>query len=112
MFQPESVNTMRVTAWAVGPKDEIPLLRKIRLDNFLTFLGPAGFATPDDNEMLELAQRGVESTPVQWSDISRGMNADGDILTSAGPWTDENQMRAYWAQWDRVMGGAETLEVA
>lgn len=112
MFQPETVNTMRVTAWAMGPKDEIPLLRKLRLDNFLTFLGPAGLATPDDNEMLELAQVGVEHTALQWSDISRGMAADGDILTSAGPWTDENQMRAYWAQWDRVMGGAESLEAA
>ena len=110
MFQPESVNLLRVTAWAMGPKDEIPLLRKIRLDNFLTFLGPAGFATPDDNEMLELAQVGVENTAVQWSDISRGMSADSEILTSSGPWTDENQMRAYWAQWDRIMGGAESLE--
>jgi p-cumate 2,3-dioxygenase alpha subunit len=112
MFQPLSVNTMRVTAWAVGPKDETPLLRKIRLDNFLTFLGPAGLATPDDNEMLELAQVGVEGTAVQWSDISRGMGEDGDLLTGSGPWTDENQMRAYWAQWDRVMGGAEILEDA
>jgi p-cumate 2,3-dioxygenase alpha subunit len=112
MFQPVSVNKMRVTAWAMGPKDEIPLLRKIRLDNFLTFLGPAGFATPDDNEMLELAQVGVESTAVEWSDISRGMGEDGDLMTSAGPWTDENQMRAYWTQWDRIMGGAESLEAA
>jgi p-cumate 2,3-dioxygenase alpha subunit len=110
MFQPESVNTMRVTAWAMGPKDETPLLRKLRLDNFLTFLGPAGLATPDDNEMLELAQVGVEGTAVQWSDISRGMGEEDDILTSSGPWTDENQMRAYWAQWDRIMGGAESLE--
>jgi len=110
VFQPETVNRMRVTAWAMGPKDEIPLLRKLRLDNFLTFLGPAGFATPDDNEMLELAQVGVEHTPVPFSDISRGMAAEGDLLTGAGPWTDENQMRAYWAQWDRVMGGAESLE--
>jgi p-cumate 2,3-dioxygenase subunit alpha len=110
MFQPESVDRMRVIAWAAGPKDEIPLLRKIRLDNFLTFLGPAGFATPDDNEMLELAQKGVGHTAIEWSDISRGMYDGGDLLTDSGPWSDENQMRAYWMQWDRVMGGAETLE--
>ena len=101
---------MRVTAWAMGPKDESPLLRKIRLDNFLTFLGPAGFATPDDNEMLELAQSAVTHTPSIWSDISRGMKADDDLMTSHAHWTDENQVRAYWAQWDRIMGGAETLE--
>jgi p-cumate 2,3-dioxygenase alpha subunit len=109
-FQPEGVGRMRVTAWAMGPKDESPLLRKIRLDNFLTFLGPAGFATPDDNEMLELAQQALTHTPSIWSDISRGMKPDDDLMTSHAHWTDENQVRAYWAQWDRIMGGAETLE--
>jgi p-cumate 2,3-dioxygenase alpha subunit len=111
-FQPEAVNRMRVTAWAMGPKDESPLLRKFRLDNFLTFLGPAGFATPDDNEMLELAQVGCEGSPVEFSDLSRGMSEDKnpDMMRATGPWTNEQQMRAYWAQWDRIMSGAETLQ--
>lgn len=111
-FQPEAVDRMRVTAWAFGPRDEIPLLRKIRLDNFLTFLGPAGFATPDDNEMLELAQSALQHTPTIWSDISRGMQPDDDFLTSSSHWTDENQVRSYWAQWDRIISGAESLETA
>lgn len=111
-FQPEAVNRMRVTAWAMGPKDESQLLRKFRLDNFLTFLGPAGFATPDDNEMLELAQVGCEGSPVEFSDLSRGMSEDKnpDMMRATGPWTNEQQMRAYWTQWDRIMSGAETLE--
>lgn len=109
-FNPEGYDRMRVQAWAVGPKDEMPLLRKIRLDNFLTFLGPAGFATPDDNEMLELAQTGSSHTPIEWTDLSRGMNGVPDLRNDSGPWTNEAQMRAYWAQWDRIMGGAETLE--
>jgi p-cumate 2,3-dioxygenase alpha subunit len=111
-FQPEAVNRMRVTAWAMGPRDESPLLRKFRLDNFLTFLGPAGFATPDDNEMLELAQAGCEGSPVEFSDLSRGMSEDKnpDMMRATGPWTSEQQMRAYWTQWDRIMSGAETLE--
>jgi p-cumate 2,3-dioxygenase subunit alpha len=111
VFQPESVDRMRVTAWAMGPKDESALLRKLRLDNFLTFLGPAGFATPDDNEMLELAQVGVEHTPLEWSDISRGMQSDDNLLTDGGHWTDEDQVRAYWFQWDSIMRDAQTLEV-
>jgi p-cumate 2,3-dioxygenase alpha subunit len=111
-FQPEAVNRMRVTAWAMGPKDESPLLRKFRLDNFLTFLGPAGFATPDDNEMLELAQIGCEGAPIEFSDLSRGRSEDknADMMRASGPWTNEQQMRAYWTQWDRIMSGAETLE--
>lgn len=111
-FQPETHNRMRVTAWAMGPKDEIPQLRSIRLDNFLTFLGPAGFATPDDNEMLELCQNGAAHSPANWTDISRGMCTarEDDMRVGSGPWTDEAQLRAYWTQWDRIMGGAETLE--
>ena len=109
MFQPESPTRMRVTAWAIGPKDEIPALRKVRLENFLTAMGPAGFASPDDNEMLELAQRGITHTPIQWSDISRGMHGDDDLLTAQRGWTDECQMRAYWTQWDRIMSGEESL---
>lgn len=111
-FQPEACNRMRVTAWAMGPKDESTLLRKFRLDNFLTFLGPAGFATPDDNEMLELAQSGCEHTPVEFTDFSRGMGEDNnpEMLRPSGSWCNEHQMRAYWTQWDRIMGGAEMLE--
>jgi p-cumate 2,3-dioxygenase alpha subunit len=109
VFQPEGPGRMRVKAWAMGPRDEKPLLRGIRLDNFLTFLGPAGLATPDDNEMLELCQSAGFHTPLEWSDLSRGMDVSGDILTAKGSWCDEFQMRAYWAQWDRIMSGAETL---
>ena len=107
-FQPEGVDRMRVTAWAAGPKDELRMMRKIRLDNFLTFLGPAGFATPDDNEMLALAQRGASHTPVEWIDFSRDMPTDPsvDMLTSRGAWTDEHQLRAYWLRWDQMMNGA------
>ena len=39
-------------------RNEDPLLRKIRLDNYLTFVGPGGFATPDDFEAFALCQRG------------------------------------------------------
>ena len=49
---------MDVTAWEMAPRDELPALRQRRLDSFLTFLGPAGFATPDDLEALESCQQG------------------------------------------------------
>jgi p-cumate 2,3-dioxygenase alpha subunit len=106
-FQPEAYDRMRVTAWAMGPKNEDALMRKLRLDNFLTFLGPAGFATPDDNEMLQLAQRGAAHTPVEWIDFSRDMPRDPsvDMLTAHGTWIDEHQLRAYWVRWDQLMNG-------
>ena len=57
---------MDVTAWEMAPRDELPALRQRRLDSFLTFLGPAGFATPDDLEALESCQQGFSSGGVEW----------------------------------------------
>ena len=36
-----------------------------RLDSFLAFLGPGGFATPDDIEALESCQQGFRSGGVE-----------------------------------------------
>jgi p-cumate 2,3-dioxygenase alpha subunit len=107
---PTSPHRMDVRVWALGPKDEDPLLRKIRLDNYLTFVGPAGFATPDDIEAFELCQRGNDhGAPGVWSDISKGMTADEDLLHGRGDFLDEAQMRAWWTQWDRIIAGADSL---
>ena len=100
---PLSHNRMRVRAWTVAPKDEHPALRKIRMENILSFLGPGGFATPDDVSMLEWAQSAYESTNVKWNDFSKGINADEDSTNGTADYNDELQMRAYWLQWDKKM---------
>lgn len=100
---PIAHNKMRVRAWTVAPKDEHPELRKIRMENILSFLGPGGFATPDDVSMLEWAQTAYQSTPVQWNDFSKGFSPDEDTLNTRAAYDDELQMRAYWLQWDRMM---------
>ena len=73
------------------------------MKSFLEFLGPGGFATPDDNEMLELCQEGyATSDGVEWNDLSRGM------ATEDGPSPakqDELQMRTFWRHWHRLMTG-------
>lgn len=98
MFSP-SPNRVDVTAWELAPIDEPPSLRERRLDSFLTFLGPGGFATPDDIEALESCQQGFEGGGVEWNDISRGMGR--------GPMAnDEEQMREFWRRWQQQMGTA------
>jgi p-cumate 2,3-dioxygenase alpha subunit len=98
-FMPSAPDKMDVTAWQLAPAGELPQLRQRRLDSFLTFLGPAGFATPDDVEALESCQQGFNSGGVEWNDISRGMAREpqGD---------DEAQMRAFWRRWQQRMGEA------
>jgi p-cumate 2,3-dioxygenase subunit alpha len=92
-FFPTAPDYMEVNAWNLAPADESADDSTLRLDNFLTFLGPGGFATPDDVEMLESCQRGFANREVIWSDISRGM------LRREPAVTDELQMRTFWRRW-------------
>ncbi len=100
-FHPTAPDFMNVNAWALAPKDENPSDRSVRLYNFLEFLGPGGFATPDDIEALEQCQDGYKNMQeAAWNDISKG-------LTKAEPsFDDEAQMRGYWTEWNRRMYGA------
>ncbi len=93
-YFPTAPDAMQVSGWALAPKEESPWARKYRLSNFLEFLGPGGFATPDDVEALEQCQRGFENMrEAPWSDISKGM---GKAQVN---YDDELQMRAFWMQW-------------
>lgn len=98
-FWPTAPDAMKVTAWAMGPREETETSRARRLDSFLTFYGPGGLATPDDVEVLEMVQQGLATwKEVPWSEISRGMNKDGDQLN-----TDELHLRAFWREWNQRM---------
>jgi phenylpropionate dioxygenase-like ring-hydroxylating dioxygenase large terminal subunit len=98
-WHPSAPDRMRVSAWALGPVEETPAARAIRLDAFLTFYGPGGFATPDDVEALEMVQQGVAATwkEVPWSIISRGMGKEQQLNT------DEPHLRHFWAHWHEMM---------
>ena len=127
-FDPLAPDEMEVTAWHLVPREEAdtiirggdgaPALLSLpkgaakpqallatRLDSFLTFLGPGGFATPDDVEALESCQAGFRATGVEWSDISRGM------LNPTPGTSDELQMRGFWRQWHAHMQGLSDVDV-
>jgi len=96
-FFPISPDYMEVNAWNLGPSEEHLEDCELRLDNFLTFLGPGGFATPDDVEMLEACQRGFANHEVAWSDISRGMLRENPSIS------DELQIRTFWRRWHELL---------
>lgn len=100
-FHPLAPDRMQVRACALGPKEEAASARAVRLDSFLTFYGPGGFATPDDIEALESVQTGVASfREIPWSVMTRGMAKQGEQLN-----TDELHLREFWIQWDKLMRG-------
>jgi p-cumate 2,3-dioxygenase alpha subunit len=98
IFWPITPELMEVTAWQLAPKEEKPELLARRLDNFLTFHGPGGFATPDDVEAIESCQAGYKAEGVEWSELSRGMHREAIA-------EDELQLRAFWRQWYGYMLG-------
>ena len=99
-FYPEGAAKMHVTAWALGPVEESASARARRLDAFLTFYGPGGFATPDDVEALELVQQGLANwADDRWSEMSRGMGRETEQLNS-----DEHHLRIFWRRWNELMG--------
>ena len=109
---PEAPDRLNMNIWAMAPIDEPQSLRNVRLENQLTFTGPAGFAHPDDYEIFERIREGSAQSPNMWLDYSKGMAKaeGGDFLTARGNIFDEAQQRAWWSQWDRIIAGAETLE--
>jgi p-cumate 2,3-dioxygenase subunit alpha len=97
-IDPVSADYMEVSAWELAPPEEGEELRGQRLDNFLTFWGPGGLASPDDVEALESCQRSFAArAELAWSDISRGMHLP------APTGRHELQMRTWWRQWDLLM---------
>jgi phenylpropionate dioxygenase-like ring-hydroxylating dioxygenase large terminal subunit len=107
-FFPTDTGEMIVNAWALFPKNQDDEDRKMALEVFPIFLGPGGFATPDDIEILESCWQGFANKEVEWHDNSRGVHRDQTSARS----DDESQMRAFWRQWDTMITGRKGNSVA
>jgi p-cumate 2,3-dioxygenase alpha subunit len=104
-FEPVGPDAVRMTVWAMAPKDESEAQLERRLNSFVSFLGPGGFAHPDDLEAVESCQEGFRSREIEWSDFSRGMCRDPELM-------DELPMRAFWRKWHaQMMGHAREARV-
>jgi p-cumate 2,3-dioxygenase alpha subunit len=90
-IEPVAPDATRLTVYALAPKEESREQVERRLDNFVSFLGPGGFAHPDDLEAIESCQDAFRSR-LEWSDFSRGMTRDPQAM-------DELHIRAFWRQW-------------
>lgn len=82
-------------------------INKARLRAHESFYGAASAGSPDDAEVFERAQRGLQATVDPWLDISRGMgrevvDPDGSIVGQA---TDEVPQREQMNEWARLMRG-------
>jgi phenylpropionate dioxygenase-like ring-hydroxylating dioxygenase large terminal subunit len=72
------------------------------------YYGPAGFLAPDDLEVLERSQVGIEALGDDWLFLGRGIHRekprpDGG---SSGVSMDENHLRGMWHHYREVMSAA------
>ena len=103
VVEPLAVNRTRLRFFlTLAPEapEEVDMMR-LRVDeDFLSF------GTPDDFEMFERVQEGLQVEEEEWIDISRGEGA-GDVTGPDGRVTgsvaSEAPMRAYLAEWRRLM---------
>jgi p-cumate 2,3-dioxygenase alpha subunit len=102
-FEPAGQDYMEVTVQTLAPRGESAGLLQRRLENFLSFLGPGGFAHPDDIEAMESAQLGFRAGGPEWIDTSRGMHRQATAH-------DELHVRAFWRQWLANISGREKAE--
>jgi p-cumate 2,3-dioxygenase alpha subunit len=104
---PLSADVTQTTAWALAPNGEDPKVREIRMQNFSTFQGPAGFGTPDDIEILEQCQRNFHAmADDNYLDSSRGMSR------AVAQADDELANRVLLREWHRQLTGSVSSQVA
>jgi phenylpropionate dioxygenase-like ring-hydroxylating dioxygenase large terminal subunit len=106
VVNPISADMMEITQWCLAPKGEPEEARMRRLHAFNTFLGPGGFATPDDIEVFEGSQRAFGAhRELTWSDFSRGYYAEETRPKAEVQSDHEGQHRAFYREWARRING-------
>ncbi|MFM9972572.1 MAG: aromatic ring-hydroxylating oxygenase subunit alpha [Burkholderiales bacterium] len=96
---PAAADRMEISAWALMPEVDDPAIRQKRVENYMAFLGPGGYSTPDDVEVLELCQESFRSMPDGPPlDMSRGLGREHPAPDQ------EQQMRVFWRRWYELVG--------
>jgi len=80
---------------------------QMRLRYHELFYGPAGFGQPDDFEMFERVERGIDDSSAEWLLFERGLNREdvtnGNGAELVGAVSDETPQRAQYASWAHLM---------
>jgi benzoate/toluate 1,2-dioxygenase subunit alpha len=105
-IEPVSVNRTVVSVRPLLVNGAPREVNWLRLRYHELFFGPAGFGQPDDFEMFERVEAGLDDTRDGWLRFERGYGQedtldDGDTL--AGNVTDETPQRGQYRQWAALM---------
>ena len=72
----------------------------------ITF-GPAGFLSPDDIEIMERNQIGIQAQGNEWLFIGRGIHREENLPNGGtrGHDMDENHLRGLWRHYAQLLSG-------
>lgn len=106
-IQPVSVDETYVyytPMFLKGAPDEI---NENRLRDHEFMMGPAGFITPDDVEIMERNQVAMQAQGDDWLFIGRGKHRERETLGggTSGFTMDENHLRGFWRHYTALMSG-------
>jgi phenylpropionate dioxygenase-like ring-hydroxylating dioxygenase large terminal subunit len=107
-LQPVSVNETHVYYQPASLKGVPPQINQEILRSHETSFGPAGFLSPDDIEVMERNQVGLQAQGDEWLFIGRGSHREEKLPDGAtvGHDMDENQLRGLWRHYAHVMSHA------
>jgi phenylpropionate dioxygenase-like ring-hydroxylating dioxygenase large terminal subunit len=109
LIRPIAADRTEVLMFAVRLKGASAAINEARIRGQEFFFGPAGAGSPDDTEMFERLQLGMQAKVEPWVDISRGLgrehvDPDGSIV---GRISDEVPQRAQMKRWRELMTAAD-----
>jgi fatty-acyl-CoA synthase len=109
-LQPVSINETHVYYQPAFLKGVPPEINERLLRAHESSFGPAGFLSPDDFEILERSQVGVEAHVNEWLFIGRGVHREKPLPDggSLGAAMDENHLRGMWRHYLHLMNGASS----
>jgi fatty-acyl-CoA synthase len=107
-IHPVSVNESYIYYHPVFLKGAPDEINERRLRDHEFGFGPASFIAPDDIEIMERNQVGVQSEGNDWQFIGRGMHRDKILPDggSTGYTMDENHLRGFWRHYCHLMNGS------
>lgn len=104
-IEPVSVSTTNAYYSPVMLDGAPPEINTRRLREHEFMMGPAGFVSPDDIEIMERNQMAVEARSNDWLYIGRGIHRENrrDGGGSGGLTMDENHLRGFWQHYLSVV---------
>lgn len=103
--RPLAAGRSETFVYPVMLKDVPDSVNEDRLRAHEGFHGPAGFGTPDDYEIFERNQIGLQFDAAPWVLLARGLTGESirDDGARVGNITDETTQRGQLREWRRVM---------